>query len=111
MPTDNEHETNCGCGGCNSTYIIEPPTYDHVVVESLAELTALRNVYATVRNENATYHVDGYGDAVSVGRDPLFINDYTPTVGEYKQNTVYDFQNNKAYIFNLLGEYKSITLS
>lgn len=101
---------NCGCG-CNQNYIIEPPSYDHVTVDTYAELTALRNVYATVRDENATYHVDGYGAPVSVSRDPIFINDYTPTVGEYKQNTVYDFNNNKAYIFNLLGEYKSSTLS
>lgn len=111
MPTDNEIETTCGCNGCNSSYVIEPPQYDHVVVDTYSELVLLRNVYATVRQENATYHVDGYGAAVSVSRDPIFINDYTPTVGEYKQNTVYDFENNKAYIFNLLGAYKSINLS
>lgn len=107
----NEAETNCGSNGCNSTYVIEPPQYDHVVVETYVELSMLRNVYATVRNENATYHVDGYGSAVSVSRDPIFINDYTPTVGEYRQNTVYDFENNKAYIFNPLGVHKAINLS
>jgi hypothetical protein len=83
----------------------------HRVVETYSEVQDYRNAYVTVRDENAVYHVDKSGNPVAVSRSAIFIDDYTPQMNDYRQNIVYDFINNKAYIYNPVGLYRTIDLS
>lgn len=95
--------TGDGCTGCGNKC--------HEVVDTYADIQNFRNAFVTVRDENAVYHVDEVGNPVAVSRSAIFKDNYTPVEGDYKQNIVYDFPNNKAYIFNPSGEYKEITLA
>lgn len=93
---------NEGCTGCGNKC--------HEVVDTYADVQEHRNAFVTVRDENAVYHVDEAGNPVSVSRSAIFKDDYTPIEGDYKQNIVYDFSQNKFYVFNPSGEYKQGTL-
>jgi hypothetical protein len=91
------------CTGCGNKC--------HEVVDTYAEVQEFRNAFVTVRDENAVYHVDDIGNPVAVSRSAIFKNSYTPVVGDYKQNVVYDFVNEVFYVFDPSGQYKTGTLS
>ena len=91
-----------GCTGCGNKC--------HEVVDSYSDLSGLRNAFVTVRDENAVYHLDEVGNPIAVSRSAIFKQGFTPTVGAYKQNTVYDFASNIAYVYAPDGQYKTITL-
>lgn len=92
-----------GCTGCGNKC--------HEVVDTYAEVQDFRNAFVTVRDENAVYHVDEVGNPVAVSRSAIFKDNYTPVLGDYKQNIVYDFANNVFYVFGPTGTYKEGTLS
>ena len=98
VPCDGE-----GCTGCGNKC--------HEVVDTYADVQDFRNAFVTVRDENAVYHVDEIGNPVAVSRNPVFKNNYTPAVGDYKQTVVYDFTNNHFYVYDPTGQYKTGTLS
>jgi len=98
VPCDGE-----GCVGCANKC--------HEVVDTYADVQEFRNAFVTVRNENAVYHVDEIGNPVAVSRSAIFKDDFTPTPGAYKQNVVYDFLNNKFYVYDPSGNYKTGNLS
>lgn len=83
----------------------------HYVVETYSEVQEYRNAYVTVRDENAVYHVDVSGNPVAVSRSAIFEDNHTPEIGEYRQNVVYDFINNKMYIYNPVGMFRTVDLS
>ena len=106
--------------GCNETIqnhnhsscdVCQRDGYVHQVVETYADVADFRNAFVTVRDENAVYHVDEVGNPVSVSRSPIFIENYEPTVGAWRQNLVYDFIANKAYVFAPDGTFREIELS
>lgn len=76
----------------------------------MSEVSYYRNAFVTVTNENATYHVDETGNVIAVSRNPLFLDTYSPTVGDYKNAIIYNFVANEAYIFNPLGDFRIIAL-
>lgn len=83
----------------------------HFTVEKRNEAFQLPNSFVYVREEKTTYHIDSKGHSVAVSREPQFSPNYTPTTGEYFGVTVYDFNNNIAYIYNAQGDYKSFPLT
>lgn len=83
----------------------------HEVVDTYADIIDIRNAFVTVRDENAVYHIDSIGNPVAVSRSALYIAGFQPVTGAYKQNTVYDFSVNKGYVFDQLGNFKTVTLS
>lgn len=83
----------------------------HTVVDTYAEVQEFRNMYVTVRDENAVYHVDEIGNPVAVSRSFIFKTDYTPSEGEYKQNIVFDLVNDAFYVYDPAGQYKTGVLS
>lgn len=100
------------CKDCKSSYPDDPPVIkNHQVVDTFVEVEDFRNAFVTVREENAVYHTDSAGNAVCVSRNPLFLEDYNPVVGDYKQLTIYDFTNDVFYVFDQNGEYKTGTLT
>lgn len=97
------------------------PDIPHAVVDTRYEdgkdlLRKYPGAYVTVRDENAVYHVSkpGYNclpNAVSVSRNPIYRDNYDPERDKrYKMNTVYDFLNNKAYVFDNDGDVRVITM-
>lgn len=82
----------------------------HEVVDSYDEVQEFRNAFVTVRDENAVYHVDDIGNPVAVSRSAIFKANYTPVTGDYKQNVVYDFQNDAFYVYDPSGNFKTGTL-
>lgn len=91
-----------GCVGCSQKC--------HEVVDTFAEVDQFRNAFVTVREENATYHVDEVGNAIAVSRNPVFDNEYIPTAGDYKNVIVYNFTAEEGYVFNPSGAYMIIPL-
>lgn len=83
----------------------------HEVVDTYADAQGFRNAFVTVRDENAVYHVDEVGNPVAVSRSAIYKNNHSPVVGAYKQNVVYDFAQNKFYVYDPAGAYKTGTLS
>lgn len=103
-------QSSCGTSSCKTNC---SPCFDkcHVVVDTYAEVQDYRNALVTVRDENAVYHVDSTGNPVAVSRSAIFEENHSPEVGKYKQNIVYDFINNNAYIYNNVGLYRTIQMS
>ena len=100
------------CTDCDTNYPDDPPVIkNHQVVDTFEEVEDFRNAFVTVRNENATYHTDSAGNAICVSRNPLFIENFTPVVGAFKQLVVYDFPADKLYIFDQDGNYKTGNLT
>ena len=82
----------------------------HEVVDTYSEVSYYHNAFVTVRDENATYHVDNTGNPIAVSRNPIYSNTYTPTTGDYKQTVVYNFDANEGYLFDPAGNYRIIPL-
>jgi hypothetical protein len=101
----NSAPTPCedGCTGCGNKC--------HEVVDTYADVQEFHNAFVTVRDENAVYHVDNVGNPVAVSRSAIYKDNYTPVVGDYKQNVVYDFATNHFYVYDPDGAYKTGTLS
>lgn len=102
--SNNDIQQNCGC----NEYVYRK---SHEVVDRVDEVNRFRNTFVTVRNENATYHVDEVGNTISISRNPIFSDDYVPNVGDYVMATVYNFAANQFYIFDANGNYKTGTLA
>lgn len=83
----------------------------HRVVQTYSEVQEYRNAYVTVRDENAVYHVDASGNPVAVSRSAIFRENYSPAINDYRQNVVYDFINDKMYVYNEVGIYRTVDLS
>ncbi len=101
------------CNTCSDkTYNPCQPCYErsHEVVDTASEVSTFRDAYVTVLDENATYHIDGRGNAISISRNPIFSDTYSPHTGDYKMNTVYNFIVNEAYVFDGDGNYRTILL-
>lgn len=100
------------CKDCSTNYPDEPPVIkNHKIVDTFEEVGQFRNAFVTVREENATYHTDSVGNALAISRNPIFINDFTPEVGTYKNNIVYDVASGSFYAYDFDGNYKTGTLT
>lgn len=92
-------------------------TIDERYVDGKDMLRKFPGHYVVVRREHATYHVSKPGfnclpDVVLVSSTPIYKDGYDPdTMANYRNNTVYDFLNNKAYVFDYNGDYRIITLT
>lgn len=91
-----------GCVGCSNKC--------HEVVDTFSQVSFYRNAFVTVRDENATYHVDEVGNAIAVSRNPIYNEDYEPTAGDYKNTVVYNFAEGEAYVFDPAGNYMIMPL-
>lgn len=72
--------------------------------------------YVEVRDENTVYHVSTptsgcVANSMAVARLPIYKENYDPkTMATYRNNTVYDFLNNKEYIFDFNKNYRVVDL-
>lgn len=100
------------CKDCSTDYPDDPPVIkNHKIVDTFEEVGQFRNAFVTVREENAVYHTDEAGNAISVSRNDIYDNEYTPTTGDYKRLTVFNFVAEEFYVFDGEGNYKTGTLT
>lgn len=79
-------------------------------VKTTSEVRSYRNSLVYSEEDNTSYWVDDEGNAIITYRLPIYQDDFKPEESKVAMNTVYDFKNLKAYVFNPAGEYKVITL-
>lgn len=73
--------------------------------------------YVEVRDENAIYHVSVPQDgcvptSLCVAKLAVYKDNYNPnTMSRYRNTTVYDFANNKMYVFNFDKNYRVVNMT
>lgn len=80
------------------------------VVKTTAEVRKYHNSLVYSEEDNTSYWVDDEGVPVITYRTPIYQDDFDPAEANVEMNTVYDFKNLKAYVFNPAGEYRQIDL-
>lgn len=92
---------------CSAWAVI--PSY---TVPTIANLKGLRNAFVHVSDINTTFYIDNQLRRIITWKGPVFVDDY-----DYENNplgligqTVYDFENNLAIVYNQQGQYRKITL-
>lgn len=83
-----------------------------VTVENVAGLKGLSDCFVHVSNKNTTYYIDDKHRIIITWAGSVEIDNYNAATNplELRSQTCYDFANNKAYYFNKVGAYKTITL-
>ena len=106
---------SCTCGG-------PLPDIPHTLVDTRfvdgKDITKnFPGYYVEVRDENTIYHVSTPRNgcvinSLAVARLPIYKENYDPTtMATYRNNTVFDFAANKAYIFDFNKNYRTVTLT
>lgn len=84
----------------------EPPAV--VSVPSIENIKSLKNAFVYVMENNTTYYISPCHEVIVVAQGDVYIRDY-----DYKNNplklrnqTVYDFKNNRAIHYAPNGDYR-----
>lgn len=84
-----------------------------VTVDSVEGLRDLADCFAHVTSINTTFYIDDKHRMMITWAGPVEVEDY-----DYENNplnlrsqTVYDFKNNLAIVYNKTGEYRLLTLT
>ena len=80
------------------------------VVKTTAEVRKYHNSLVYSEEDNTSYWVDDEGVSVITYRTPIYQDDFNPAEANVQMNTVYDFKNNRGYVFNPAGEYRGFDL-
>lgn len=80
------------------------------VVKTTAEVRKYHNSLVYSEEDNTSYWVDDEGVPVITYRTPIYQDDFDPAEASVEMNTVYDFKNNRGYVFNPAGEYREFDL-
>jgi hypothetical protein len=84
-----------------------------VVVETTDGLKELADCFVHVANINTTFYIDDKHRSIITWAGPVEVNDYDYEANPLKlrSQTVYDFQNNRAIVYNKTGAYRLIELT
>ena len=129
---------SCNCSGCgqslcrcpkgkgetpNRAYIAECTDCDpcrpcesmvkicSFVTPTLTEGQRFRNSFVYNQEDDSVYYISDDGTPTRFGSSPMFIDNFNPDDKAVPRQTVYDFANNKAYVFNPEGEYRTFQLT
>jgi hypothetical protein len=80
------------------------------VAPTLEEGKKFRNSFVYNQEDDSVYYISDDNTPTRFGATPLFIDDYNPEERKIPRQTVYDFLNNIAYVYNAEGEYRSFPL-
>lgn len=81
------------------------------VTPTLTEGQRFRNSFVYNQEDDSVYYISDDGTPTRFGSSPMFINNFNPEDKAIPRQTVFDFANNKAYIFNPEGEYVTVDLA
>ena len=80
------------------------------VTPTLTEGQRFRNSFVYNQEDDSVYYISDDGTPTRFGSSPMFIDNFNPEDKAIPRQTVFDFANNKAYIFNPEGEYVTVNL-
>lgn len=81
------------------------------VTPTLTEGQRFRNSFVYNQEDDSVYYISDDGTPTRFGSSPMFIDNFNPDDKAVPRQTVYDFTNNKAYVFNPEGEYRTFQLT
>jgi len=81
------------------------------VTPTLTEGQRFRNSFVYNQEDDSVYYISDDGTPTRFGSSPMFIDNFNPEDKVIPRQTVFDFANNKAYIFNPEGEYVTVDLA
>ena len=81
------------------------------VTPTLTEGQRFRNSFVYNQEDDSVYYISDDGTPTRFGSSPMFIDNFNPDDKAVPRQTVYDFANNKAYVFNPEGEYRTFNLT
>lgn len=81
------------------------------VAPTLTEGQRFRNSFIYNQEDDSVYYISDDGTPTRFGSSPMFIDNFNPDDRAIPRQTVYDFANNKAYVFNPEGEYRTFLLT
>lgn len=105
------------CNAAAPIYPIPHVVVDTRFVDGKDQTKNFPGYYVEVRDENTIYHVSQPFEgcivsSLAVARMPIYKDNYDPTtMAKYRSNTVYDFAQNKAFIFDFNKNYRTVTLT
>lgn len=81
------------------------------IAPTLTEAQAFRNSFVYNQEDDSVYYISDDGTPTRFGSSPMFIDNFNPDDKQIPRQAVFDFANNKAYVFNPEGEYITIDLA
>lgn len=81
------------------------------VVPNLEEGQTFRNSFIYNQEDDSVYYITDDNTPIRFGSSPMFIDAFDPTTKQIPRQTVYDFDNNVAFVFAPDGTYRTFTLS
>lgn len=81
------------------------------VAPTLTEGQRFRNSFVYNQEDDSVYYIDDSGTPTRFGSSPMFIDNFNPDDRAIPRQTVFDFVNNKAYIYDPEGNYITVGLS
>lgn len=108
---------NCSCNLAAPIQNIPHTVVDTRFVDGKDVTKKFPGYYVEVRDENTIYHVSTPAggcilNSLPVARLPIFKENYDPTtMATYRNTTVFDFAQNKMFIFDFNKNYRTVTLT
>lgn len=81
------------------------------VTPTLTEGQRFRNSFVYNQEDDSVYYISDDGTPTRFGSSPMFIDNFNPEDKAVPRQTVYDFANNIAYVFNPEGKYRTFQLT
>lgn len=88
----------------------QPPIV--VTSQTVDGIKGLADCFVYVININSVFYVDSCHNITIISSGPVYVDNYDPigNVLNLRGQVCYDFANNKAYVFNNSGAYRTLTL-
>lgn len=80
------------------------------VTPTLTEGQRFRNSFVYNQEDDSVYYIADDGTPTRFGSSPMFINAFNPDDRKIPRQTVFDFANQKAYIYDPEGNYITVDL-
>ena len=81
------------------------------VTPTLTEGQKFRNSFVYNQEDDSVYYISDDGTPTRFGSSPMFINAFNPDDRKIPRQTVFDFANQKAYIYDPEGNYITVDLA
>lgn len=81
------------------------------VTPTLTEGQRFRNSFVYNQEDDSVYYISDDGTPTRFGSSPMFINAFNPDDRKIPRQTVFDFANQKAYIYDPEGNYITVDLA
>lgn len=108
---------DCSCKTAAPINPIPHTVVDTRFVDGVDVTKNFPGYYVEVRDENTIYHVSTPREgcvinSLAVSRLPIYKDNYDPnTMAVYRNNVVFDFKANKAFVFDFNKKYRTIALT